>query len=242
VSSLAISNLVAGYGSVTVLHGVSLEVPSGQTVALLGTNGNGKSTLIKAILGLVRVRSGSILFEVDGRTHALHDMNTEQIVDLGVGVVPEGRRLFANLTVRENLLLGAYRKQARKRMQDNLDYVYAAFPVLQEREKQLVGTMSGGQQQMVAIARALMSEPSLLLIDEPSVGLAPLIVKQTIEKIHSLKEERNLTVLMAEQSFHQATEVADHAYVITHGEIVLSGADMSAMGGDDVVRAAYLGG
>jgi branched-chain amino acid transport system ATP-binding protein len=242
VSSLSVANVVAGYGAVNVLHGVSIEVPSGHTVALLGTNGNGKSTLIKAILGLVRVRSGTIIFDSDGQSHDLHKLTTESIVDLGICVVPEGRRLFGNLTVRENLLLGAYRKTARARIANNLDYVHAAFPILAERARQLVGTMSGGQQQMVAIARALMCEPRLLLIDEPSVGLAPAIVKQTIEKIKSLKEERKLTVLMAEQSFHQATEIANHAYVIAHGEIVLSGADMSAMGGDDVVRSVYLGG
>lgn len=242
MSSLSVANLVAGYGAVTVLHGVSIEVPSGHTVALLGTNGNGKSTLIKAILGIVRARSGAIYFECDGKRHALHGLATEAIVDLGIGVVPEGRRLFGNLTVRENLLLGAYRRFARVRISKNLDYVYATFPILSERDGQHVGTMSGGQQQMVAIARALMCEPTLLLIDEPSVGLAPAIVKQTIAKIKALTEERNLTVLMAEQSFHQATEIADHAYVIAHGEIVLSGEDMSAMGGSDAVRGAYLGG
>jgi branched-chain amino acid transport system ATP-binding protein len=242
VSSLFVSNVVAGYGAVTVLHGVSLEVPSGHTVALLGTNGNGKSTLIKAILGIVRLRSGTILFESEGKRHALHELATPQIVELGICVVPEGRRLFGNLTVRENLLLGAYRRYARARIAKNLDYVCDTFPILAERSGQLVGTMSGGQQQMVAIARALMCEPKLLLIDEPSVGLAPAIVKQTIDKIRDLKEERNLTVLMAEQSFHQATEIADHAYVIAHGEIVLAGEDMSAMGGSDAVRDAYLGG
>ena len=242
MSSLSVSKVVAGYGAVNVLHGVSIEVPSGRTVALLGTNGNGKSTLIKAILGLVRVRSGAITYELDGQVHALHELATEAIVGLGIGVVPEGRRLFGNMSVRENLLLGAYRRAARARIGRNLDYVHAAFPILGERAGQLVGTMSGGQQQMVAIARALMGEPRLLLIDEPSVGLAPAIVKQTIEKIRSLKDERGLTVLMAEQSFHQATEIADHAYVIAHGEIVLSGADMSAMGGGEAVRAAYLGG
>ena len=242
MSSLTVSNVVAGYGAVNVLHGVSIEAPSGSLVALLGTNGNGKSTLIKAILGLVRVRSGSIVFEVEGRKHALHELATEQIVDLGISVVPEGRRLFGNMTVKENLLLGAYRRFARAKIAGNLDYVYAAFPILAERAGQLVGTMSGGQQQMVAIARALMCEPRLLLVDEPSVGLAPAVVKQTIEKIKSLKEERKLTVLIAEQSFHQAAEIADHAYVIAHGEIVLSGEDMSAMGGNEAVRAVYLGG
>jgi branched-chain amino acid transport system ATP-binding protein len=241
VSSLSISKLVAGYGAVNVLHGVSLDVPDGQLVALLGTNGNGKSTLIKAILGMVRLRSGSIVFEDGGQKHALHTLGTEAIVDLGIGVVPEGRRLFGNLTVKENLLLGAYRPTARAVIRRNLDSVYAAFPILAERADQLVSTMSGGQQQMVAIARALMCEPKLLLIDEPSVGLAPAIVKQTIQKIKDLKAERGLTVLMAEQSFHQATAIADRAYVIAHGEIVLSGEDMAAMGGDEAVRTVYLG-
>ena len=242
MSSLSLSKVVAGYGAVNVLHGVSMEVPSGKMVALLGTNGNGKSTLIKAILGLVRVRSGSIHFESEGQRHALHDMPTERIVDLGICVVPEGRRLFGNLTVRENLLLGAYRPYARARIGKNLEHLYATFPILAERAGQFVGTMSGGQQQLVAIARALMCEPKLLLVDEPSVGLAPAIVKQTIETISRLKAERDLTVLMAEQSFHQAAEVADHAYVIAHGEIVLSGEDMAGMGGSDAVRNVYLGG
>ena len=242
MSSLSLSNVVAGYGAVTVLHGVSLEVPSGQTVALLGTNGNGKSTLIKAILGLVRVRSGEIVFDSEGQRHALHRLPTERIVDLGICVVPEGRRLFGNMTVRENLVLGAYRSAARRRLRQNLDYACAVFPILAERSGQLVGTMSGGQQQMVAIARALMCEPKLLLVDEPSVGLAPTVVKQTIEKISALKAERSLTLLMAEQSFHQATEIADQAYVIAHGEILLSGKDVQAMGGAEAVRSVYLGG
>ena len=241
MSSLSISEVIAGYGAVNVLHGVSLDVPTGQLVALLGTNGNGKSTLIKAILGIVRVRSGSIVYENDGQRHNLHELSTERIVDLGIGVVPEGRRLFGNLSVKENLLLGAYRKSARVLVARNLDYVCTTFPILAERSHQIVATMSGGQQQMVAIGRALMSEPKLLLIDEPSVGLAPAIVKQTIAKIAELKAERGLTVLMAEQSFHQATSIADRAYVIAHGEIVLSGEDMSAMGGDEAVRSVYLG-
>jgi branched-chain amino acid transport system ATP-binding protein len=241
VTSLTIRDVVAGYGTVSVLHKVSLDVPSGHMAALLGTNGNGKSTLIKAILGIVRVRSGTIVLTHDGVEWPLHEMPTEAIVDIGIGVVPEGRRLFGNLSVRENLLLGAYRKAARAVLARNLDYVYATFPILGERASQLVGTMSGGQQQMVAIARALMIEPSLLLIDEPSVGLAPAIVKQTIQQIRELKENRGLTVLIAEQSFHQATAIADRAYVIAHGEIVMSGDDMQTFGGDEAVRAVYLG-
>jgi branched-chain amino acid transport system ATP-binding protein len=241
VTSLTIQNVVAGYGTVSVLHNVSLDVPDGHMVALLGTNGNGKSTLIKAVLGIVRISSGSIILRQDGVSHALHEMPTEEIIELGVGVVPEGRRLFGNLTVRENLLLGAYRKTARAVLKRNLDYVYASFPVLAERAPQLVGTMSGGQQQMVAIARALMTEPRLLLIDEPSVGLAPAIVKQTIGQIRLLKENRGLTVLIAEQSFHQAAAIADCAYVIAHGDIVMSGSDMQSLGGDEAVRSVYLG-
>lgn len=241
MTSLTIQDVVAGYGAVNVLHKISVDVPDGHMVALLGTNGNGKSTLINAILGIVRVRSGSIILRRNGSAYPLHEMPTEAIIDLGVGVVPEGRRLFGNLTVRENLMLGAWRKTARVVLSRNLDAMYETFPILRERASQLVGTMSGGQQQMVAIARALMTEPSILLIDEPSVGLAPAIVKQTIEQIHQLKESRGLTVLMAEQSFHQAAAISNSAYVIAHGEIVLSGNDTQSLGGDEAVRAVYLG-
>lgn len=241
MSSLEIRDLVAGYGAVTVLHGVSMDVPEGAIVALLGTNGNGKSTLIKSILGIVRARSGTILLRRGGQTHPLHEMSPQSIVDLGIAIVPEGRRLFAGMTVGENLLLGCYRKYERRLAQRGLDYVFETFPILAERRKQDVGTMSGGQQQMVAIGRALMSEPRLLLIDEPSVGLAPNIVKQTIEQVKDLRDNRGLTVLMAEQSFHQATAVADRAYVLAHGEIAMQGDDMERFGNDDAVRSVYLG-
>lgn len=241
MTSLSLRNVVAGYGTVTVLHGVSLEVPHGEMAALLGTNGNGKSTLIRAILGMVPVRAGSIVLEHDGHRWPLHEMRTEAIVDLGVGVVAEGRRLFGNLSVRENLLLGAWRRSARRVRDRNLDAVFDTFPVLRERANQRVGTMSGGQQQMVAIGRALMTEPRVLLVDEPSVGLAPAIVKETLAQIARLKAERGLTVLMAEQSFHQATAIADRAYVIAHGEIVMHGEDMAGAGSSDAVREIYLG-
>lgn len=241
MSSLEIRNLVAGYGAVTVLHGVSMDVPEGAIVALLGTNGNGKSTLIKSILGIVSVRSGTIVLKRDGQEHPLHKMTPQAIVELGIAIVPEGRRLFAGMTVRENLLLGCYHKHARPLAQSSLDYVFATFPILAERQKQDVGTMSGGQQQMVAIGRALMSQPQLLLIDEPSVGLAPNIVKQTIEQVKELRDNRGLTVLMAEQSFHQATAVSDRAYVLAHGEIAMEGDDMERFGNDDAVRSVYLG-
>src|SRR5215472_12997719 len=170
--SLAVTDLDAGYGAVRALRGVTMHVEAGETVALLGTNGNGKSTLMKCIMGLVRPQAGRMLLTVDGRDHDLARLSAEAIVDLGVALVPEGRRLFPKLTVVENLMLGAFRKAARGAIQQNLAMAFETFPVLKERKNQLAGTMSGGQQQMLAIGRALMSSPRLLLVDEPSVGLS----------------------------------------------------------------------
>ena len=181
-SSLTITNLDAGYGSVRVLDGVSLEVAAGETVVLLGTNGNGKSTLMKCVMGMLRPSAGSITAEIDGKTVDLVGRTTEAIVDLGITLVPEGRRLFPKLTVEENLLLGAFRPTARAEIGRNLKSPYITFPVLRERRRQLAGSMPGGEQQMLALARALMSAPKILLIDEPSVGLAPVLVKRTIDK------------------------------------------------------------
>lgn len=241
MSSLIVNGVHAGYGPVRVLHGVSIEVPAGKTVALMGTNGNGKSTLLKAILGIIQPSEGSISFVSGGTKIDLKGKPTEAIVDLGIGVVPEGRRLFAALTVEENLRIGASRKTARAVQARNFEYVYATFPILAERRHQKAGTMSGGQQQMVAIGRALMTEPRLLIVDEPSVGLAPNVVKQTIQKIRELKENRSLTVLMAEQNFNQAIGIADHAYVIAYGKIVLFSDDMATFAKDDQVQNIYLG-
>ncbi len=230
----------AGYGAVRALHGVSLTVEAGTTVALLGTNGNGKSTLMKCIMGMVRPTRGGVTLSLDGKSHDLTRLSTEQIVNLGVAMVPEGRRLFPKLTVEENMLLGAFRRQARADIQRNLAFSYELFPVLAERRRQLAGSMSGGQQQMLAIARALMSAPKLLLVDEPSVGLAPILVSHTITKVKELKEKYGLTVLMAEQNFHQAIRIADRGYIIVHGEIVFEG-DVRELEQNELVKNYYLG-
>ncbi|HZQ72674.1 MAG TPA: ABC transporter ATP-binding protein [Burkholderiales bacterium] len=237
---LAVRDLDAGYGAVRALHGISLAVKSGETVALLGTNGNGKSTLMKCVMGMVRPTKGSVVLTMDGQSHDLARLSTEEIVNLGVALVPEGRRLFPKLTVEENLLLGAFRGAARQKIAENRAFCYETFPVLAERRRQLAGSMSGGQQQMLAIARALMSAPRLLLVDEPSVGLAPILVSHTITKIKELKDKYGLTVLMAEQNFHQAIRIADRGYIIVHGEIVFQGG-VAALEQNDLVKNYYLG-
>jgi len=240
-SSLTIANIDAGYGAVSVLHDVSLRVGAGETVALLGTNGNGKSTLMKSIMGIVRPSAGSISAVIDDKTHELIGLTTEEIVDLGIAFVPEGRRLFPRQTVEENLLLGAFRPAARSAIRRNLDFCFETFPVLKDRARQLAGSMSGGEQQMLALARALMSAPRILLIDEPSVGLAPLLVRRTIDKIKELKDGYNLTVLMAEQNFTQAIRIADRGYVIVHGQIAFAGESAEALNNNELIREFYLG-
>jgi branched-chain amino acid transport system ATP-binding protein len=240
--SLAVNGLDAGYGAVKALRGVSLHVETGETVALLGTNGNGKSTLMKCVAGLVRPERGTLTLTIDGQSHDLARLTPEAIVDLGVAMVPEGRRLFPRLTVRENLMLGAFRKEARRNIERNLALAFESFPVLSGLQGQLAGTMSGGQQQMLAIARALMSSPRLLLIDEPSVGLSPLLVSQTISKIGELNRDLGLTVLMAEQNFNQAIRIASRGYTIVHGEIVVSANSVDELQSNDIVKRLYLGG
>jgi branched-chain amino acid transport system ATP-binding protein len=239
--SLSVRDVEAGYGAVRALHGVSLSVDSGKTVALLGTNGNGKSTLMKCVMGMVRPSKGAITLTIDNKKHDLTKLSTEEIVGLGVALVPEGRRLFPKLTVEENLLLGAFRRQARGAIAENAAFCYETFPVLKERRRQLAGSLSGGQQQMLAIARALMSAPKLLLVDEPSVGLAPILVSHTITKIKELKEKYGLTVLMAEQNFHQAIRIADRGYIIVHGEIVFEGKTVAELEQNELVKSYYLG-
>jgi len=237
---LTITDIAASYGAVRALHSVSLNIEQGQTVTLLGTNGNGKSTLMKCVMGMVRPTQGSASLEIDGQQYDLTKLSTQEIVNLGVAMVPEGRRLFPKLTVEENLLLGAYREQARPQISENLAFAYEAFPVLLERRKQLAGSMSGGQQQMLAIARALMSSPKLLLVEEPSVGLSPLLVSQTITKLKELKDRYGLTVLMAEQNFNQAMRIADYGYIIVHGEIVFH-SNVEELRENELVKSFYLG-
>jgi branched-chain amino acid transport system ATP-binding protein len=240
-NSIAISGVHAGYGSVRVLEDVSLDVRPAETVVLLGTNGNGKSTLMKCIMGMVRPSAGTIVAEIDGKRHDLVGRTTEEIVDLGIALVPEGRRLFPKLTVEENLLLGAFRATARSEMNRNLDFCYGMFDRLKERRHQLAGSMSGGEQQMLALARALMSAPRILLVDEPSVGLAPILVSRTIDTIKELQTKYDLTVLMAEQNFNQAIRIADRGYVIVHGKIAFEGKSADELNNNDLIRKFYLG-
>jgi branched-chain amino acid transport system ATP-binding protein len=240
-SSLHIENIHAGYGAVTVLSNVAVDVRDGETVVMLGTNGNGKSTLMRCITGEVVPTKGRITAEIDGVTHDLIGRATEAIVDLGICLVPEGRRLFPKLTVEENLLLGAFRKAARPKITENLVFCFDTFPRLAERKRQLAGSMSGGEQQMLALARALMASPRILLVDEPSVGLAPILVARMIDKIAELKAALGLTVLMAEQNFEQATRIADRGYVLVHGQVALAANNIADLRASDVVRKLYLG-
>jgi branched-chain amino acid transport system ATP-binding protein len=240
-NSLTIAGIHAAYGAVRVIDDVSLKVDGGETVALLGTNGNGKSTLMKCIMGIVRPSQGSIIAEIDGINHDLVGRTTEQIVDLGIALVPEGRRLFPLLTVEENLLLGAYRPTARRELARNLAVCYETFPRLAERRRQHAGSMSGGEQQMLALGRAVMLAPKILLVDEPSVGLAPILVSRTIDAIAEMKARYSLTVLMAEQNFNQAIRIADRGYVIVHGKIAFEGRSADELNNNDLIKKFYLG-
>jgi branched-chain amino acid transport system ATP-binding protein len=238
---IVLKDVDAGYGAVRVLHHLSMVVNEGETVVLLGTNGNGKSTLMQCIMGIVQAAAGEIFLETDGQRIDLVGKAPEAIVNLGIALVPEGRRLFPKLTVEENLLLGAYRAQARKNIAANLRFCFETFPILAQRKRQLAGSMSGGEQQMLAIARALMSAPKILLVDEPSVGLAPILVSHVIAKIKELQEQYQLTVLMAEQNFHQAIKIADRGYIIVHGRIAFEGRNTQELSEHELVKKYYLG-
>jgi branched-chain amino acid transport system ATP-binding protein len=226
---------------VQVLDHISISVNDGETVALLGTNGNGKSTLMKCVMGIVPASAGRITAVIEGVEHELAGKTPEEIVDLGVALVPEGRRLFPRLSVEENLLLGAYRRTARALIAQNLAFCFETFPVLAERHRQLAGSMSGGEQQMLTLALAIMTAPKILLIDEPSVGLAPILVIHSIDKIRELKERYQLTVLMAEQNFTQAIRIADRGYVIVHGRIEYEGGSREDLSNNELIHKLYLG-
>lgn len=230
---LQIRNLFVSYGGIEAVKGISLSVERGKIVALIGSNGAGKSTMLKTIAGLVRPKSGEILFE----GASLVGKSTDQIVSRGVTLVPEGRRVFPNLTVRENLRIGAYlRKDNYLR---DMDWVYELFPRLKERAWQLAGTLSGGEQQMLAVGRALMAKPKLVMMDEPSLGLAPLVVKGIFEIIHEINRQ-NITVLLIEQNANMALKTADWAYVMQTGSLILEGTG-TELANNESVRVAYLG-
>jgi branched-chain amino acid transport system ATP-binding protein len=232
---LRVDGIDVSYGDVQVLWDVSLEVHAGEIVALIGANGSGKSTTLATISSLLKPRKGSVEYEGQPiHTRAPHDM-----VTLGIAHVPEARRLFPEMTVKENLLLGALTPEAKKSRPEMLEKVYAIFPRLKEREKQQAGTLSGGEQQMAAIARGLMSKPRLLMLDEPSLGLSPLLVSEIFRVIREVHDE-GVTVLLVEQNVFKTLSIADRAYVLENGRIVLTGTGASLLA-DDHVRKAYLG-
>jgi len=232
---LTLENIKAAYGKIGVLWGVSLEVEENEIVALVGANGAGKTTLLHTITGLMPPNSGSIAF----RDSRIEKLAPHRIVRLGISLVPEGGKPFPEMTVQENLEIGAYMYQTWKKKEESLERAYRMFPVLQERTHQLAKTLSGGERQMLAMARSLMARPKLCLFDEPSYGLAPIIVRQLFDFIRSLREE-GVTILIVEQNVQHALEVADRAYVLENGRIVLEGKSRDLLA-DEHVRKAYLG-
>ena len=231
---LSIENLRAGYGAVEVLRGVDIRISHGELIALLGSNGAGKTTLNAVMSGLVLPRSGRVVFDGEDLTGAHY----RRIVQAGLIQVPEGRKVFPNLTVLENLELGAFTR-ARSRLSENIDRVFVTFPRLRERKAQLAGTMSGGEQQMLAIGRGLMAEPKLLILDEPSLGLSPLLVEELFTLIAKLRAD-GLAILLVEQNVGQSLDIADHAYVMENGSIRFSGTSSELLA-SDALRQAYLG-
>jgi branched-chain amino acid transport system ATP-binding protein len=233
---LEITNLQVKYGAITALKGISLGVESGKIVTLLGANGAGKSTTLRAISGLAKVAGGSI--RLWGQE--IGNSPPHKIVAAGVSQSPEGRMIFANLSVRENLEMGAYLRRDRQALAEDLDYIFTLFPRLKERIGQPGGTLSGGEQQMLAIGRALMARPKLLLLDEPSLGIGPILVKAIFERILEINRERGLTILLVEQNAHMALKVAHYAYVIETGTITIHGSS-AEIARNEQVRKAYLG-
>jgi branched-chain amino acid transport system ATP-binding protein len=233
---LAVKNLVVGYGAIVALHDVSLEIAQGEIVALIGANGAGKTTLLRAISGLLRPASGAIVF--NGRE--VQGLRADKIVRAGISHAPEGRQVFSNMSVRENLNLGAYQRSDTSAIHLDLDRCYGLFPVLAERREQRAGTLSGGEQQMLAIGRALMARPRLLLLDEPSLGLAPLIVRKIFQIIREINAA-GTTIFLVEQNAHMALAIAHRGYVLQTGRVIKSDEARRLLDDPDV-RAAYLGG
>lgn len=233
---LKIENLHVKYGNIEALHGINLDVNEGEIISILGANGAGKSTTLLTISGLLRPSEGSILFNGD----ALHKLKAHQIVAAGIAHIPEGRRVFSTLTVQENLRLGAFVSSDQQQIQKNQDWIYELFPILQERRYQLAGTLSGGEQQMLAIGRGLMSSPKILLLDEPSLGLAPILVKAIFQTLKQINQA-GVTLVLVEQNARMALKIAHRGYVLEVGNIVLHDTAQALLANQDV-QNAYLGG
>ncbi len=232
---IELKDINAGYGQVQIVRDVSMNIDNNEIVALIGANGAGKSTIIKTISGMLPVSSGSIIFE--GKR--IENMPAHKIITNGIALVPEGRRLFPYMTVQENLELGAYVENNREKVQENMEWVFSLFPILQERRAQLAGTFSGGEQQMLTIGRALMSKPKFLMMDEPSLGLSPMIVDEVFKTVEVLQNE-GVTILLVEQNVRKSLEIVSRGYVLEHGRIVLSG-EAKELLEDENVKKAYLG-
>ena len=232
---LKVQDLFVAYGGIEALKGISLEVPEGKIVTLIGANGAGKSTLLRTIVGLVKPKSGTISYNEQNIT----GLNSQKIVKTGITLVPEGRRVFPNLTVLENLQIGAYMRNDKEEITKDIKWVYELFPRLEERSWQMAGTLSGGEQQMLAVGRALLSRPQLMMMDEPSLGLAPLIIKDIFNIIQEINS-RGMTILLIEQNANMALKVAHQAYVLETGKITMSGTGQELLENPDI-KAAYLG-
>lgn len=233
---LKVEGLESGYGAMQVLWQLSLEVKEGLIIALLGPNGVGKSTTLRTILGSLKPWGGKIFFEEENITY----LPPHKKVEMGITLVPEGRHLFGSLSTRENLIMGAYPKRASKQINDSLELIYSLFPVLKERTKQLAGTLSGGEQQMLTIARSLMTRPKLLMLDEPSQGLAPKLVDEVFDRIETIRAEMSLTMLIVEQNVEASLNSSDYVYIMHEGKIKAEGGAEKIKGSHDI-REAYLG-
>lgn len=232
---LKINNLVVSYGGIEALKGIDMQVEKGKIVTLVGANGAGKSTVLRTIVGLVKKKEGNIIYKDED----LSTVKTQYLSSKGLTLVPEGRRIFSNLTVKENLYLGAYARKDKEEIEKNIKWVYELFPILEERQLQLGGTLSGGEQQMLAVGRALMSRPELLMMDEPSLGLAPLIVKDIFSIIKEINK-KGVTILLVEQNANLALKIADYGYVLETGTITMEGAGKDLLSNEDI-KKAYLG-